>query len=91
MNDIKKLSACLLLEIHNVIDESNGFMAFDLIKLAEKYNTSKAIVQETFNYLVNQDQIDLFTVRDDKRKVGVIYKKDPRRKNLLKYYEELSK
>lgn len=91
MNDIKKLSACLLLEIHNVIDESNGFIAFDLIKLAEKYNTSKAIVQETFNYLVKQDQIDLFTVRDDKRKVGVIYKKDPRRKRLLKHFEELSK
>ena len=91
MNDIKKLSACLLLEIHNVIDESNGFIAFDLIKLAEKYNTSKAIVKETFNYLVNQDQIDLFTVQDDKRKVGVIYKRDPRRKNLFKYLERLSK
>lgn len=63
----------------------------DIKNLAEKYNTSKAIVKETFNYLVNQDQIDLFTVQDDKRKVGLIYKRDPRRKNLLEYLEGLSK
>lgn len=40
----------------------------DIKKMDEKYNTSKAIVKETFNYLVNQDQINLFTVQDDKRK-----------------------
>lgn len=83
-NDVVSLSNFLAMEITRRISEDRVLLEFDLVELAEKRDTSKGMIKEAFLHLANANIIDLFIIKDSKRKVGVVVKDDPRRNKFLK-------
>jgi DNA-binding transcriptional regulator YhcF (GntR family) len=95
-NDIKSISMALMLDILAKLDNSNGFMVFDVRELAEKHDTSIGCIKEGFSQLEDDGTIDIVALKEEAdrgkiRTIGVILKDDPNRKQLLKIINDGNK